>query len=432
MFNNYDFELPEQFSRWHHLAAYDTKGDLLEISDWIDPVHAHGLPLDSVYVDPIRAFLKYNKKMPYSYIQLGPTNSCNLNCEGCYSSNCRDTNTLEFSQIENILKEIGANIDKEKKQTAMISFHGPGEPLCTKKTREIVLKSIHLCNKLGLVCRICTNATFNDENFLDELIKSPNLKLIWVSMKAGTKETYKRYTKTDKFDQSRENMKTMAALRKKYNRNDLTLKSSTEISKYSISETLDAALFSKDIGFNIFKPALHSVDFQNVYINETDKVVELRKSLMNLYDDNFNSLFWEIPKRCSKNYHSDKLPSKFCFQAETRLYADGKGRLYPCIHWLDNAFDEYDFGNIDDFRYSNNLNSISNFNLNGQSMKLKSCSICSDPWVNYFHQWIKDVLEKDINASFTKIFDNEINKKFPSLKNSNVLNGYDPREKCYD
>ena len=254
------------------------------------------------------------------------------------------------------------------------------------------------------------------------------------SSKAGSEETYKKYTRTNKFNQVHKNMENISNLRKKYNRIDLTLKSSTEISKYSVSETYDAALFSKKADFDIFKPALHSKDFQKVYLENTEEITKLRQSLKEMHDDTFNTLFWEIPKRCSKNYYADKFPSNPCFQVETRLYFDGSRLISPCINWLDNKSSEYDFGNISKFDYSelSDLEYLHDFNKNEKSMKLKHCERCSDPWVSYFHNWIKKILEKDINADFRKIFDHEINEKFSALTSSNVLNDYDPREKYYD
>ena len=432
MQKKYNLEMPTEYSRWHHLAAYDEAENLIGISDWIDPVHVHGLPFDSVYVEPMREHVRNKRKLPFSYVQLGPTNSCNLACEGCYSSNCRSGDTLEYEQVESVILKVAEQVKNYNSTTAMVSFHGPGEPLCNAKNRETVLESVKLCNKLGLANRITTNASFNDDNYIEQLIQIPSLKLIWVSMKAGTKDTYREYTGRDKFEQVQKNMQLIVKMKEKYNRNDLTLKCSTEISKYNVSETLEAAKFAKITGFDIFKPALHSVDFQKVYIENTEAVENLRESLKNIYDENFNSLYWEIPKKCSTNYYADKFPSKICYQVESRIYFGGKGMISPCINWLDNHTTDYDFGNINDLNYFENSDSLTEFNKNGESFKLEHCKKCSDPWVSYFHQWIKTILEKDINANIVKIFDSEISKNYPNLADQNVLNNYDPREKYYD
>lgn len=429
---NERYELPTEYCRWHHLAAYDKYGELIEISDWIDPVHGHGLPFLNVYVKPMKQFVLFNQKLPYSYVQVGPTNSCNLACEGCYSSACRNGATLEFEQIQEVIKKVKEQVDQCGSETAMISFHGPGEPLASKKNRDVVLRCIQLCNEYGLASRITTNASFDDNEFIKELIANPSLKLLWVSMKAGNRDAYLKYTGKDLFDKVHDNMRLISEWRKKYKRNDLVLKASTEISKFSIYSTFDAARYAKNIGFDVFKPALHSVDFKGVYENNKEEILNLRRDLKNIYDEKFNSLYWEIPKRYSDNYYADKFPSCFCFQVETRLYFDGHGEISPCISWLDEHTDEYDFGNIKNLVCFDQKEGISSFNRNNESTKLNHCSKCSDPWVNYFHQWIYKILQKEPDATIVKVFDDEISDKFPQLANENVLDGYDPRENYYD
>ncbi len=426
------FELPKEYSRWHHLAAYSNDGKLIDISDWVDPVHGHGLPLEDVYIKPMRNFIRYNRKLPYSYVQLGPTNACNLACRGCYSTESRSGSTLEFAQIKSVIEKAAEQVNQAGSCTAMVSFHGPGEPLSSAKKRGMVLEGIRLCNEYGLVNRITTNASFEDDAYLEELIQSPSLKLIWVSMKAGTKEAYAAYTGKDRFDQVHHNMELIAHYRKKYNRTDLVLKASTEITLFCAGETIEAAKFAKRIGFDVFKPALHSVDFHRVYKEKMDEILQLRKELKELYDDSFNSLYWEIPKRYSSHYHADKFPSEFCYAIESRIYFDGNGQISPCIAWLDTKTNEYNFGNISDLSCFDQTEGVTSFNEQKQSLQLKLCSGCSDPWVGYFHRWIHDTLKKDINAKIVKIFDSEIQEKYPQICDENVLNDYDSREKYYD
>ncbi|WP_095176382.1 MULTISPECIES: radical SAM protein [Blautia] len=429
----YGFETGKEYSRWHHLAAYNSDGVLIEFSPWIDPVHIHGMPLEDVYINPMRENIINKVVLPYSYVQVGPTNSCNLACKGCYSANNRSRDTLKYENIEKVIYGVYEDIRVKGVSTAMIAFHGPGDPLCNKETRTTVLKAIRLCSKLGLCTRITTNATFLDDEYWEQLIAEKSLKLIWVSMKAGTQESYLAYTGRDLFDASRHNMDIMVRERLKSKRHDLVLKSSTEISKYSIYETYYAAEYSKRIGFDIFKPALHSIDFNKVYTENTILVQQLRENLKNLYDDNFNSLYWEIPQKCSINYHADKFPAKYCYQAETRLYFDGKGKISPCIHWLDNPNDEYYLGDIClfDKKYKG-FSDESDINKKNLSCKLKSCAGCSDPWVNYFHDWIRSILQIDIHANFVKVFDKDIKKNYSNLLSEDVLEGYDPRSKYYD
>lgn len=429
---NNTFEIPKNFSRWHHLAAYDENGELLGLSNWIDPVHGHGLPLEDVYVKPMKDFIINNQKLPYSYVQLGPTNSCNLACEGCYSAETRNGYTLNFDQVKSVIEKVYDQVKRANSYTAMVSFHGPGEPLSSPQNREIVLKAINLCNEYGLVNRITTNASFDDDEYIEELVKSPSLKLIWVSMKAGDGEKYLQYTGKDKFEQVCHNMKLFSECRRKFNRTDLVLKASTEISKYCIEETIDAAKIAKSVGFDVFKPALHSVDFHKAYMDKTEEVINLRNQLIDLFDGSFNSLYWEIPKKYSNNYHADKFPAEFCYQIETRIYFDGKGKMSPCIAWLDKNGSEYDFGNINDLSCFEQLEDVTDFNKNKESLKQKLCSKCSDPWVSYFHKWIHDILKKNMNAKIVKVFDDEIEEKYPQLCHENVLEGFDPRADYYD
>lgn len=169
----------------------------------------------------MRQFVLHNQKLPYSYVQVGPTNACNLACEGCYSSANRNGGTLEFEQIREVIEKVKEKVDKCGTRTAMISFHGPGEPLSSKKNRDTVIKCIELCNKYKLACRITTNASFDDDEFIKELVSNSCLKLLWVSMKAGNREDYLNYTGKDLFDKVRNNMRLLSEWRKKYSRNIL-------------------------------------------------------------------------------------------------------------------------------------------------------------------------------------------------------------------
>lgn len=402
----YRFEKPSEASRWHYLIAKDERGNEIATSPWFDPVHAHGLPLNQVYIEPMRKFIVNQQQLPISYIQMGPTNLCNLACEGCFSGSMRSNHTISWEIIENTINELSNKAQLEHTGTAMIAWHGPGDPCVSKTTRRTVAKGIELSSSLGIANRIVTNGTFYDPDFIDEIVRNPLLRMIWVSLKTGDSKSYYEHTRKDYRERALKTMEAIVAARAKYGReDDLLLKASTEISMIDPTGFITAAKQTQEIGFDLFKPALHYPGFGDAFKYHEDKIIEGREYLKTLLNKQFLPLYWEIPEKFDKNFKSDKFPNKLCFQAMTRMYFDGKGNASPCIHWLDNSEVGYSLGNLNDVGFAGIWEGEDRQGLLEEAYTMNYCSRCQDPRPNLFHQWIYNILLENSSATFHKKFD---------------------------
>jgi MoaA/NifB/PqqE/SkfB family radical SAM enzyme len=164
----------------------------------------------------VKQIIKKNTPIP-KYITIDLTNSCNLNCVGCWTHSplLKDkeaskewkSNMIPFEKLKNLindLKELG---------TEKIRLTGGGEPFMHPRIMDI----IRIIKEKGISCDITTNFTLLNKDKIKKLFEL-NVDEIVVSLWAGDAETYVKIhpNQTKKtFERIKDNLEFIAQYKEK-------------------------------------------------------------------------------------------------------------------------------------------------------------------------------------------------------------------------
>ena len=179
----------------------------------------------------------YLKRKHPNYIVIEVTNSCNLNCQFCLTSD--ETRERGLMSLENFKKII----DKLPPQIQQIDLDFSGEPLLNKD----VFKMVKYAKQNGISTFISTNATFLDKFDPKEIIDS-GLGKIAVCVDGASKETHEFYRRNSDFEQVKNNIKRLCSIKEMEKSRNPVITMQTLITKRNEHEIPKIEMLAKDLG----------------------------------------------------------------------------------------------------------------------------------------------------------------------------------------
>ena len=345
MIDRIQMQPSREYDRWDHLEV--VVDGTVKKSFPTDPKHFHNLNVNQCYVEPLRSFVTEKKPLAPITLHLGPTNNCFLNCQNCWTAPTHSSEQLSLKEMQDVLhqaRELG---------TCEVRFHGPGEPTHNRST----LEAIEFASQIGLKVALFTNGLRLTEEYIDRLMAQPNFMLLWISTKADDSATYGEVTGVSPtaYERLLRNIETVgkASLKRQ---DDIVLKGTNFISKWTYKDFADKAELLKANNFNVYKGELHVPTFYEALRDHPEDIGRNVVKLKQLETDHFITSHHEIPTVFNPKYERYKTPPSKCFVAESRLYIDGKGDCYPCLDWIDNSTQRgYYIGNIKKTEYQRRL-----------------------------------------------------------------------------
>lgn len=365
-----------------------------------DPKHFHNLDVNQCYVEPLRAFAIGKQSLPPITLHLGPTNACFLSCKNCWTADVHSSEKLSLKEMQSVLsqaRELG---------TCEVRFHGPGEPTYNRST----LEAIEFASQTGFKVALFTNGLRLTEEYIDRLMAQPNFMHLWISTKADDSATYAQVTGVapKAYERLLERIEAVGEARLK-RREDIVLKGTSFVSKWTYDSCAAKAAFLKANNFNAYKGELHVPTFYEALRDHPEDIRRNVEELKLLETEDFITNQHEIPTVFDPNYSRYKTPPLKCFVADSRLYIDGKGDCYPCLDWIDNSTQRgYSLGNIRE----QSLGEI----WGGEKRKTLAmmdgsdkghhpfCTFCATPQPNEVLRQMIDALTEYPNAQFRKVF----------------------------
>lgn len=277
-----------------------------------------------------------NNKMIYPiYIEISPTNICNLKCSFCaleYST--IKPNTLSFDSLDSLLNELSDLGIKS------IMFAGEGEPF----VHNDIVKILESAKKYSLDSAVSTNGILLD-NYDPEQILS-NLKWLRISLNASNAQTYStiHMTSSDIFNRVINNIKLIVKTKKR-NKHKTQIGAQAVLIKDNINEMEDMCKLLKNLEIDYFtiKPysehrlekehRIQSIDYSEILDNLENKVKKYET-------DDFKVL---IRSNAFKKIQLDKNYLK-CYGVNFYCHIDSFGDIYPCSTFIGNS--EMSYGNF--------------------------------------------------------------------------------------
>lgn len=150
-------------------------------------------------------FVKYDLKTPTGplYINVEPTNACNLQCYTCSIDGSRKRGFMDLDLFRKIID------DAYESGVYEVALFLAGEPLLHKDLPYMV-EYVH---KKGLESRIYTNAVLLTPEKAEQLIDA-GLDFLAISFDGDNKESYEAIRVGAKFDETLENVVNMLELKK--------------------------------------------------------------------------------------------------------------------------------------------------------------------------------------------------------------------------
>ena len=161
----------------------------------------------------IKSLVAYSFRNPEArpfpvFIQIEPTNRCDLKCPLCLTGNSRlkrSKGDMGFESFKKILDELGDT-------AAYLVLYNLGEPLLNKD----IFKMIGYAKEKRIYVRLSTNGYFNDMSVIKGLVKARLDELV-VSLDCPDKESFLSYKGIDGFDTVKNNIKEIIKERGKKN-----------------------------------------------------------------------------------------------------------------------------------------------------------------------------------------------------------------------
>ncbi len=271
------------------------------------------------------------------YIEIGPTNNCNHNCNFC---------ALDWvkSKKTQIKKEVMiSNLeDMAMHGVKSVMFAGEGEPFLHKDTPLFVTKA----KEYGMDVSITTNGTLFTKEKMEQCM--PSLSWIRFSVDAGTPKTYSKIhgTKSSDFDKVIKNIRAAVRFKKKNNL-ETVIGAQFLLMPQNIDEVYTFAKLFKKIGVdNIqIKPYSQHPNSINKYIIEYKDYAHIEDKLKELNSDNFKVFF-----RKETMDRLDTTPYNECHGLPFFALIDANGNVMPCNLFYD--IPKLNYGNINEHTFS--------------------------------------------------------------------------------
>ena len=274
------------------------------------------------------------------YVEIGPTNSCNLRCKYC---------ALDFTGYKNVFlkRETMISILKEfgQKGVNSIMFAGEGEPLLHKDMSEFV----KIAKDSNLDIAITTNGIPLIAERAKEIL--PYLSWIRFSISAGTEISYANIqgTAPNFFKTVIKNLGEAVELKKSKNLG-VTIGVQFLLLNQNVSELVSFARLCKNIGVDNLqvKPYSRHPDSKNDFTVDYEEFKLLEQPLIELNSDSFKVLF-----RSQTMERLRELPEYLsCFGLDFFALIDAQGNVIPCNMFYGKP--DFYYGNL----YQNSFSEI--------------------------------------------------------------------------
>jgi MoaA/NifB/PqqE/SkfB family radical SAM enzyme len=188
---------------------------------------------------------KGNKQGPVT-IELVPTNRCNFNCPSCWRQNCSKAELEKKFENELSDKRLLSLIDEASKIGVRdIAFVGGGEPLMRDVTFELIKK----IKKVGMEGDLVTNGSLLTKEMMETFVKI-GWDRIKFSVDGSDAKLQDKLRGVKCFDDIMKNIKTIANLKKKYNKEKPRLIFNTVISKRNYKDLINIVELGHKVGIN--------------------------------------------------------------------------------------------------------------------------------------------------------------------------------------
>lgn len=289
----------------------------------------------------LEAWAKGEPKGPLS-IELVPTDKCNLNCSSCWRQGYSEEELeRKYSRemSDNRLKEL---IDEANEMDVReIIFVGGGEPF----TREILPELIKKIKNYGMEGDLVTNGTLLDEEKIHLLVKE-GWNRVKFSIDGPDPEVHDELRgREGVFEKTIDNIKAMAELKKKYNRDFPKLHFNTVVSKRNymkLQEIVELAGKLDMDGIQLLPTTAFSEEGEKMQLDEkeTEELMKIIKKCEKLAEElgvnetNFSE--YSQPKYIEKTesmhkVHEEELKKQLSKEELDEIiedeYKDGDGQL---------------------------------------------------------------------------------------------------------
>lgn len=274
-----------------------------------------------------------NKRIAPLYIDMGITQTCNIQCKYCYYS-VPENRTSRIIPTDSLIKFLN---DAAGIGVKAIGFLGDGEPMVHPGVYDAVISGA----EAGLDMALATNGLVMKDERLKEFLGS----LTWIrfTLSAVTPEKYAQVMGTDykNFHRVIDNIKKCAEIKKKYN-----LNTTIGIQMVLIAECSDQivpfAKLGRDLGvdYAVIKQCSESMNHKlDLTDRDYDRFEPLLREAESFSNGNYNMIVkWKkMMNRGVKRY-------KRCFGCEFLPQISGDGAVYCCGNFFNNK--RFYIGNI--------------------------------------------------------------------------------------
>ena len=390
--------------RWNSLEAFSEDGDCL---GWIP---AHDGDFFPEGIEPYITFLKRMIKEPESHpfpvrVDIDLTQQCNCDCTFCFSRKYNvgeyRNQKIPYEYFQNLIGELA------KGGTKSVRFCGGGEPLMHPDIRTL----IKLPKKYGLKLSLLTNGDFLDSD-LGELIVNNVNNLHW-SINAATDglrtKIHRSSTRVNRLSDSLYWIEKIASARMNKNKTVSPIIWGTYLLlPENIHEAIPMLNKVRSIGIDSisFRPVYHGLHSKW----STEDRSRLREVLIEI-EKVKSSVDFKIftPKRQlgkENNNPNDFFNTCLSRNVRTVLESTSKGS------YLQNCGIYRGTGSKCGVVVNRNVgfdDNWSQFTSSSNPVNApKDCSYCIDLSMNNTLNFIQDILKKDVNATFSCIYKQEL------------------------
>lgn len=285
------------------------------------------------HLDRVNDWLSSKKGIVPLYIDMGITQTCNIQCKYCYYSvpENRTTQIIPTDALIRFLKEAA------EMGVKAIGFLGDGEPMLHPGVYDAVISGA----KAGLDMALATNGLILKDERLEDFLRS----LVWIrfTISAVEPDKYEEIMGTNRknLETTIKNIRKCVEIKRKNN-----LKTTIGLQMVLINEGQDQivpfARLGKELGvdYAIIKQCSESFSHKlNLDDKDYEKFAPQLKEAESLSDDNYNVIVkWrKMLNRGIKSYNR-------CYGCEFLPQISGNGDVYCCGNFFGNK--EFYAGNI--------------------------------------------------------------------------------------
>ena len=324
---------------------------------------------NSVFCRNKRLQSKVPLKFPF-VVNLELTNICTENCIWCpQESMTRPRGFMQFDLFKKLIDEMA-----QHQKLRRLYIHWMGEPLLHPQ----FLDFIEYAKKKNVaeMIVIATNGVLLNESNMKKLIEL-QIDELYISIDAGSAETYKQLKNTDNFDTISENIKRASALKKK-------MKSQLPYLKVKFLET-DANFHEKQIFKKLMSKVVDEVYYEKDLStwDGTNERVNKYINGMKCYLNNYGNLVKRYP--CDRLWYS--------------LAVNWEGKVFPCVcDWNGNSsIGDANSELLGDVWYNDQLVNLRKLHLDGRFAEVGLCRECTKWGKRNMGDWLTNNKERAIS-----------------------------------